>query len=163
LLVSFDATSSTAATAGVTYQQALEQLVDACILLFTLGYRRVRALRARCVRALCEGCLSCSHATPARAAARSEDSLRAELDALAAASAGAVPPDAGERVAGTAVLVFLTLQSCPPATVTRWSHAAPVSEQSIAAWFGFCRHAPPALLPALTLLGGGSCHGAPCN
>ncbi len=36
------------------------------------------------------------------------------------------------------VLVFITLQSCPPRTVTRWSSTAAVSERSLAAWHGFC-------------------------
>jgi hypothetical protein len=72
---------------------------------------------------------------------RSEDSIRAELDALAAAPSPefAVPADASGRVADVAVLVFITLTYCPPSTVTRWSSAAPVSERSLALWRGFCR------------------------
>ncbi len=42
------------------------------------------------------------------------------------------------RAAETAALVFITLLTCPRATVTRWSAAPPVSAASLAAWRGFC-------------------------
>jgi hypothetical protein len=100
------------------------------------------SLSARAARPLqpaaCSRCRR-SLLTRARAAPRSEESLRAELDALAASAA--VPPDASQRVGELAALVFITLATCPPATVPRWSHAAAVSEASLAAWHGFCRRA----------------------
>ena len=70
----------------------------------------------------------------------SEDDIRSELDACAAAA-----EDAGvsDRVCETVAIVFITLETLPVGTLKRWGKSeGAVSKRSLELWRGFCRCVP---------------------
>ena len=130
-----------AASAGTTYNRALRALVDGCITVFELGFRRAPTKAAICTtRRLTRPLLTPLRAYPCTAAAdhaplRSEDDIRAELDACADVSVA----ECSDRVCETVAIVFITLETLPAGTLKRWGKADAVSTRSKELWRGFCR------------------------
>ena len=139
-----------AASAGTTYNHALRSLVDGCITVFELGFRHANCESVYCVqpqrlspvqldasgsRSRAPRCLTMPRPCAAvsdHAAPRSEDDIRAELEACADAGSS-------ERVCETVSIVFITLETLPAGTLKRWGKAEAVSNRSKALWRGFCR------------------------